>query len=67
MQLIDLEDAAHVRLGRSFVGVQLGNWMGWSLEAHASGRIKKPSDMFSLGVVVNLLICSDFLAVGMLD
>ncbi|KAL9624565.1 MAG: hypothetical protein Q9160_001229 [Pyrenula sp. 1 TL-2023] len=50
-QLGDLEDAAHVPLGRVIKGAQVGNWMWRSPEAHAQGPIQKPSDMFSFGII----------------
>lgn len=52
VQLIDLEDAAHVPPGTALRGMQLGNWMWRSPESHAEGPIEKPSDMFSFGIVV---------------
>ncbi len=52
VQLADLEDSAHVPPDCDIVGKQAGNWMWRSPEAHASGPVNKPSDMFSFGVVV---------------
>lgn len=52
-QLTDIEDAAYVPPGCDIVGRQVGNWMWRSPEAHAQGRVNKPSDMFSFGVVVS--------------
>ncbi|KAI0857107.1 kinase-like protein [Xylaria cubensis] len=51
VQLADLEDSAHVPPGCDIVGKQAGNWMWRSPEAHASGPVNKPSDIFSFGVV----------------
>ncbi|KAI0818195.1 kinase-like domain-containing protein [Xylaria sp. FL0064] len=51
VQLADLEDSAHVPPDCDIVGKQAGNWMWRSPEAHASGPVNKPSDMFSFGVV----------------
>ncbi|KAI1193247.1 kinase-like domain-containing protein [Nemania serpens] len=51
VQLADLEDSAHVPPNCDIVGKQAGNWMWRSPEAHASGPVNKPSDMFSFGVV----------------
>ncbi|KAI0104169.1 kinase-like protein [Nemania sp. FL0031] len=51
VQLADLEDCAHVPPDCNIVGKQAGNWMWRSPEAHASGPVNKPSDMFSFGVV----------------
>ena len=52
VQLVDLEDAAHLPPGSAVVGAQVGNIMWRSPEAHAMGPVWKPSDMFSFGVVV---------------
>ncbi|KAL8717814.1 MAG: hypothetical protein Q9225_004987 [Loekoesia sp. 1 TL-2023] len=51
VQLADLEDAAHVPPGMSIYGLQTGNYMWRSPEAHASHYVNKPSDMFSFGIV----------------
>ncbi|KAI0542118.1 kinase-like domain-containing protein [Xylaria digitata] len=51
VQLADLEDSAHVPPTYDIIGKQAGNWMWRSPEAHASGPVNKPSDMFSFGVV----------------
>ncbi|KAJ0106876.1 hypothetical protein J7T55_014952 [Diaporthe amygdali] len=51
VQLADLEDSAHVPPDCDIVGKQAGNWMWRSPEAHASGPVNKPSDMFSFGIV----------------
>ncbi|TAQ88176.1 hypothetical protein B7494_g3490 [Chlorociboria aeruginascens] len=51
VQLADIEDAAYVPPGSNIVGKQVGNWMWRSPEAHAQGRVNKPSDIFSFGVV----------------
>ena len=40
-------------------GMQIGNWMWRSPEAHARGRVNKPSDMFSFGIVVSLEPCAN--------
>jgi hypothetical protein len=53
VQLADIEDAAYVPLGYDIVGKQVRNWMWRSPEAHAQGRVNKPSDIFSFGVVVS--------------
>jgi serine/threonine protein kinase len=52
VQIADIEDAAYVPDDSFIVGRQVGNWMWRSPEAHASGRVHKPSDIFSFGVVV---------------
>lgn len=49
----DLEDATHLPPGMAINGVQVGNWMWRSPEAHAEGYVDKPSDMFSFGIVVS--------------
>ena len=53
VQLTDMEDAAIISPGYDFLGKQVGNYMWRSPEAHASGRINMPSDMFSFGIVVS--------------
>ena len=54
VQLADIEDATYVPPGSDIVGKQVGNWMWCSPEAHAQGRVNKPSDIFSFGVTVSL-------------
>jgi len=54
VQLGDLEDAAHIPPGCDMVGKQAVNWMWRSPEAHARGRVNKPSDVFSFALVVSL-------------
>ncbi|KAL9107751.1 MAG: hypothetical protein Q9227_007373 [Pyrenula ochraceoflavens] len=49
--LADLEGAAHVLPQNAIRGLQVGNWMWRSPEAHAEGPIEKPSDIFSFGIV----------------
>lgn len=52
VQVVDLEDSALLPTPTSYIaGMQLGNPMWRSPEAHASGPIRKPSDMFSFGLV----------------
>lgn len=53
MQLADIEDAAYVDPNSDIVGIQVGNLMWRSPEAHAQGRVNKPSDIFSFGIVVS--------------
>jgi len=57
--LADMEDVCHVPPGSSIIGIQPGNWMWRSPEAHAQGPIGMPSDMFSFGLVVSCdhLLC----------
>lgn len=59
VQVVDLEDAAHLPPGSAVIGAQVGNIMWRSPEAHAMGPIWKPSDMFSFGIVAsNTLLLS---------
>ncbi|KUL81690.1 hypothetical protein ZTR_09993 [Talaromyces verruculosus] len=51
VQLGDLEDAAYIPPGSHMIGKQAGNWMWRSPEAHASGPVNKPSDIFSFALV----------------
>ena len=55
VQIADLEDAAYVPDNCAIIGRQVGNWMWRSPEAHSSGQVQKPSDIFSFGVVVSLV------------
>lgn len=58
VQIVDLEDSAYLRHPESAVmGAQVGNIMWRSPEAHAMGPIRKPSDMFSFGLVVSFDTC----------
>jgi hypothetical protein len=52
--LADLEDATYVPPGSDNVDKQVGNLMLRSQEAHPQGRVNKPSDIFSFGVVVSI-------------
>ncbi|MCJ1382836.1 hypothetical protein MMC17_005949 [Xylographa soralifera] len=51
VRLGDLEDSAYVPPGSNVRGRQVGNQNWRSPEAHAEGRVNKPSDMFSFGIV----------------
>ncbi|KAF2642227.1 calcium/calmodulin dependent protein kinase [Massarina eburnea CBS 473.64] len=51
VQIADLEDAVYVPPGQNIVGLQAGNWMWRSPEAHVRGPINKPSDIFSFALV----------------
>ncbi|EFE35187.1 uncharacterized protein ARB_06144 [Trichophyton benhamiae CBS 112371] len=51
VQLGDLEDAAYIPPGSAMIGKQAGNEMWRSPEAHASGPVNKPSDIFSFALV----------------
>jgi len=53
VQLTDIEDAARVPPEYNIFDKQVGNWIWRSPEAHTQGRVNKPSDMFSSGVVVS--------------
>ena len=55
LQIADIEDAACVPGYCAIVGRQVGNWMWRSPEANASGRVHKPLDIFSFGVVVGFV------------
>lgn len=59
VQIVDIEDAAYVPDNCAIVGRQVGNWMWRSSEAHASGQVHKPSDIFSFGVVVSFCATKD--------
>ncbi|KAF1840293.1 kinase-like protein [Cucurbitaria berberidis CBS 394.84] len=52
VKIADLEDAAYVPPNTAIVGKQAGNYMWRSPEAHASGPIGKPSDIFSFAIVM---------------
>ncbi len=54
VQLTDIEDATLVSPECDILSIQVGNIMWRSPEAHTQGRVNKPSDMFSFGVVVSL-------------
>ncbi|KAL8978782.1 MAG: hypothetical protein Q9177_006310 [Variospora cf. flavescens] len=51
VRLGDLEDSAYVPPGSNIRGRQVGNQNWRSPEANAEGRVNKPSDMFSFGIV----------------
>lgn len=53
VQIADIEDAAYIANDQALIGRQVGNWMWRSPEAHASGQVHKPSDIFSFGIVVS--------------
>jgi serine/threonine protein kinase len=55
VQLIDLENAAHLPDGRCIKGMLAGNANWRSPEAHLKGELNKPADIFSFGIVVILL------------
>jgi hypothetical protein len=45
VQLADIEDAAMLEPGSDIVGLQAGNQMWRSPEAHCMARVNKPSDI----------------------
>ncbi|PWY89494.1 putative calcium/calmodulin dependent protein kinase [Aspergillus sclerotioniger CBS 115572] len=49
VQIIDLENAAHLPKGRCIKGMLAGNDNWRSPEAHFKGRLNKPTDIFSFG------------------
>ncbi|KAI1260242.1 kinase-like domain-containing protein [Xylariaceae sp. FL1019] len=51
VQLSDLEDSTHIPPGQALNGVQVGNQLWRSPEAHVQGAVGKPSDVFSLAIV----------------
>lgn len=52
VQLSDLEDSTLIPPGQALSGMQVGNQLWRSPEAHVQGAIGKPSDIFSLAIVV---------------
>jgi serine/threonine protein kinase len=53
VQIADMEDVVHLPDGHYFAGVQWGNWMWRSPEAHAAAAVNRTTDMFSFGLVVS--------------
>ena len=53
VQLSDLEDSTHIPPGQA-LHVQVGNELWRSPEAHVQGAVGKPSDIFSLAIVVSV-------------
>ncbi|KAI1819938.1 kinase-like domain-containing protein [Xylaria intraflava] len=51
VQLSDLEDSTHIPPGQAISGLQVGNQLWRSPEAHVQGAVGKPSDIFSLAIV----------------
>lgn len=64
VQLTDLEDASHLGPEFDICDLLVGNQLWRSPEAHASGRVNTPSDMFSFGIVVSCQIFYSFLILG---
>lgn len=55
VQIADIESGAYVPEGSTIKGLQVGNWMWRSPEAHMFGPMNKSTDMFSFGLVVSLM------------
>lgn len=53
VQIIDLENDAHLPKGRCIEGMLAGNDNWRSPEAHFKGELNKPTDMFSFAIVVS--------------
>ncbi|KAI1817009.1 kinase-like domain-containing protein [Poronia punctata] len=51
VQLSDLEDSTHIPPGQALSGIQVGNQLWRSPEAHVRGAVGKASDIFSLAIV----------------
>ncbi|KAB8207509.1 kinase-like domain-containing protein [Aspergillus parasiticus] len=51
VQIIDLENAAHLPKGRCIKGMLVGNDNWRSPEANFKGEVNKPTDMFSFAIV----------------
>ncbi|KAI0397541.1 kinase-like domain-containing protein [Xylariaceae sp. FL0594] len=51
VQLSDLEDSTLIPPGQALSGLQIGNQLWRSPEAHVQGAVGKPSDIFSLAIV----------------
>jgi serine/threonine protein kinase len=72
VQLIDLENAAHLPDGRCIKGMLAGNANWRSPEAHLKGELNKPADIFSFGTVVSAFLClygsiaKDYISASML-
>jgi hypothetical protein len=54
VQLTDLENAAYLPDGKCVKGLLAGNDNWRSPEAHFKGKLSKPSDVFSFGLVVSV-------------
>lgn len=62
VQIIDLENAAHLPEGRCIKGMLAGN-DGWrSPEGHFKGELSKPSGIFSFAAMVSSFIYRGYLA-----
>lgn len=53
VQLIDVENAAHLPQGRCIKGMLAGNDNWRSPEAHFKAELNKPTDIFSFGIMVS--------------
>ena len=56
VQITDLENAAYLPKGRCIKGMLAGNDNWRSPEAHFKGELNKPSDIFSFGAMVSVLL-----------
>jgi serine/threonine protein kinase len=56
VQITDLENAAHLPSGKAVKGMLAGNENWRSPEAFYRGRLSKPTDIYSFGVVVSNLL-----------
>ena len=54
VQLTDPEDTAHCPPPKKLIGLQSGNSIWRSPEAHARGPMQKPSDIFAFAIVVSI-------------
>ncbi|KAH6622109.1 kinase-like domain-containing protein [Boeremia exigua] len=59
VQIADIESGAYVPEGSVIQGRQLGNWMWRSPEAHMSGPMSKPTDIFSFGIMCIYALTKD--------
>ena len=55
VSVADLENAVRVRENQDITGIQVGNVMWRSPEAHAGIGIGKASDIFSFGIIGSLV------------
>lgn len=56
VQLSDLEDSTHIPPNSALRGIQVGNQLWRSPEAHVKGKISKPTDIFSFAIVCIFLL-----------
>jgi len=53
VQLVHIENAVYVPPKSAIVGIQVGNQIWRSPEAHCQGQVNKPADIFSFAIVVS--------------